>query len=269
LHGVGTLLASEFGASCCPSRVHIFHLLPTRQTFVHVGFVQPSDSRAGDNFGADLSMTSREFVVGSPRGSRGRVAGLPAYDHPGAAYIFRRGADGRWKQGQKLLPSEAAPGFGTSVAIDNDMIIVGAPKIEVEGLPAGPATADGHNAGGAAYVFVPGVGRYVQARKLRPRPDELFQYQDFGYRVSMFGPNVAIAGVRPYSSEDLFPLGLVVAYRRDGTSLLPRGLAQGHVVAASMALANNWLLLGVPYERSCPSACVGSAHIYDVNRLAQ
>jgi hypothetical protein len=47
------------------------------------------------------------------------------------------------------------------------------------------------------------------------------------------------------------------------------GIAQGHVVAASMALANNWLLLGVPYERSCPSGCVGSAHIYDVNRLPQ
>jgi hypothetical protein len=267
LHGVGTLLASEFGASCCPSRVHIFHLSPTRQSFLYAGFVQPSDSRAGDNFGADLSMTSREFVVGSPRGSRSRIAGLPAYDQSGAAYIFRRGADGRWKQGQKLLPSETAPGFGTSVAIDNDMIIVGAPKFDIEGAPAGSATADGHIAGGAAYVFVPGATRYVQALKLRPRPDELFQYQDFGYRVAMFGPNVAIAAARPYAPDGFFPFGLVAAYRRDGTSLQLHGIAQGHVVAASMALANNWLLLGVPYERSCPSVCVGSAHIYDVNRL--
>jgi hypothetical protein len=269
LHGVGTLLASEFGASCCPSRVHIFHLSPTRQSFLYVGFVQPADSRAGDNFGADLSMTSREFVVGSPRGSRSRVAGLPAYNQSGAAYIFRRGTDGRWKQGQKLLPSEPAPGFGTSVAIDNDMIIVGAPKIDIEGAPAFPATADGHTAGGAAYVFVPGAGRYVQARKLRPRPDELFQYQDFGYRVAIFGPNVAIAAAKPYAADGFFPFGLVVAYARDGTSLQLHGIAQGHVVAASMALANNWLLLGVPYERSCPSGCVGSAHIYDVNRLAR
>ena len=269
LHGVGTLLASEFAGPCCPSRVHIFHLDPTRQRFLYVGFVQPSDSRAGDNFGADLSMTNRAFVVGSPRGSRGRIAGLPAYDQSGAAYIFRRGADGRWKQGQKLLPSEPAPGFGTSVAIDNDMIIVGAPKVDIEGPPAGPSTADGHTAGGAAYVFVPGVGRYVQARKLRPRPDELFQYQDFGYRVAMFGPHVAIGAARPYAPDGFFPFGLVVAYTRDGTSLLPHGIAQGHVVAASMGLANNWLLLGVPYERSCPSGCVGAAHIYDVNRLTR
>lgn len=267
LHGVGTLLASEFAAPCCASRVHVFHLSPTRQSFLYVDSVQAVDSRAGDNFGADLSMTNRAFVVGSPRGSRRRIAGLPAYDQSGAAYIFRRGTDGRWKQGQKLLPSEPAPGFGTSVAIDNDMIIVGAPKIDIEGLPASPATPDGHTAGGAAYVFVPGIGRYVQARKLRPRPDELFQYQDFGYRVAMFGPHVAIGAARPYAPDGLFPFGLVVPYTRDGTSLLPHGIVQGHVVAASMGLANNWLLLGVPYERSCPSGCVGSAHIYDMNRL--
>jgi hypothetical protein len=267
LHGVGTLLASEFGAPCCPSRVHIFHLSPTRESFLYAGFVQPSDSRAGDNFGADLSMTSREFVVGSPHGSRSRIAGLPAYDQSGAAYRFRRGADGRWKQSQKLLPSEPAPGFGTSVAIDNDMIIVGAPKIDIEGPPAAAATADGHTAGGAAYVFVPGVGRYMQTRKLRPRPDELFHYQDFGYRVAMFGPRVVIAAAKPYAPNGQFPFGLAVTYARDGASLLPHGIAQGHVVAASMGLANNWLLLGVPYERSCPSGCIGSAHIYDVNRL--
>ena len=267
LHGVGTLLASEFAAACCPSRVHIFHLSPTRQTFLYVGFVQPTDSRAGDNFGADLSMTSRAFVVGSPVGFRNRIAGLPAYDQSGAAYIFRRGTDGRWKQGQKLLPNAPAPGFGTSVAIDNDMIIVGAPKVDIEGAPAFPPTADGHTAGGAAYVFVPGVGRYVQARKLRPTPGELYQYQDFGYRVAMFGPHVAIAAAKPYIPNGSFPFGLAVAYTRDGTSLLPHGVAQGHVVAASMSLANNWLLLGVPYERSCPTGCVGSAHIFDVNRL--
>ena len=270
-HFIGTLLATELAAPCCPSRVHIFYKYPTGNGFFYAGFVQPFDSRAGDNFGADLSMTNRAFVVGSPRGSRSRIAGLPAYDQSGAAYIFVRGAgtDGRWKQSQKLLPSEPAAGFGTAVAIDNDMIIVGAPKIDIEGLPAGPATADGHTAGGAAYVFVPGVGRYVQTRKLRPRPAELLRYQDFGYRVAMFGPSVVVSAARPYAPDGFFPFGLEVAYTRDGTSLLPHGIAQGHVVAASMALANNWLLLGVPYERSCPSGCVGSAHIYDVNRLPQ
>ena len=109
----------------------------------------------------------------------------------------------------------------------------------------------------SAYVFVPGVGRYGQVGKLRPQPDELFQYQDFGYRVAIFGPHVAIGAARPYAPDGFFPFGLVVAYTRDGTSLLPHGIAQGHVVAASMALANNWLLLGVPYERSCCSGASG------------
>jgi hypothetical protein len=266
---VGTLLATELAAPCCPSRVHIFYKYPTGSEFFYAGFVQASDSQAGDNFGADLSMTNRAFVVGSPRGSRDRIAGLPAYDQTGAAYIFRRGADGQWRQGQKLMPSEPAPGFGTSVAINRDMIVVGAPKTDIEGAPAGEPTPDGHTAGGAAYVFVPGATRYIQSLKLRPQPDELFQYQEFGYRVAMFGPHVAIAAARPYEVDGSFPSGLVSIYRRDRTSVLPRGIAQGHVVAASMGLANNWLLLGVPYERTCLSGCVGSAHIYDVNRLGQ
>jgi hypothetical protein len=149
------------------------------------------------------------------------------------------------------------------------MIVVGAPKTDIEGEPSGPQTPDGHVAGGAAYVFVPGATRYVQSLKLRPPPEELFQYQDFGYRVAMSGAHVAIAAARPYAVDGSFPAGLVSIYRRDGARLVPSGIAQKHVVAASMGLANNWLLLGVPYERTCPSGCVGSAHIYDVNRLAQ
>src|SRR6185503_10061959 len=112
----------------------------------------------------------------------------PAYDQSGSVYRFGRDRTGHWVQFQKLVPSEPAPGFGTSVAFDRDMIIIGAPKVDIEGLPAGPATPDGHNAGGAAYVFLPSAIGYVESFKLRPRPDELFKYQDFGYRVAMMGP---------------------------------------------------------------------------------
>jgi hypothetical protein len=85
----------------------------------------------------------------------------------------------------------------------------------------------------------------------------------------MFGRLIAIAAAVPHGATNgIFPLGLVVTYKRAGTSLLMRGIARGHVVAASMGLANNWLLLGVPYEQSCPVNCVGSAHIYDLSRLA-
>ena len=251
-----------------PSYVVIFELNSTGGFVPKLGIVGFPVGPSED-FGVDISMTDHSFVVGSPAGTRGRVAGVPAYDQTGAVYRFGRDRTGHWSQFQRLVPSEAAPGFGTSVAIDRDMIIVGAPKVDIEGLPAGPATPDGHNAGGAAYVFLPSANGYVESLKLRPRPDELFKYQDFGYRVAMMGPHVEIAAVRPYGSDGLFPFGLVVTYTRDGTSLLPRGIAKGHVVAASMGLANNWLLMGVPYERSCPSAgCVGSAHIYDVNRFA-
>jgi hypothetical protein len=225
-----------------------------------------------EDFGVDISMTERSFVVGSPAGTRGQVAGVPAFDETGAVYRFGRHPRLRWRQLQRLVPGEPAPGFGTSVAINRDMIVVGAPKVDIEGGPAGWPTADGHTAGGKAYVFVPTggpLGPYVESLRLRPQPDELLHYQDFGYRISMFGAWVAIAAVEPLQDGSAFPLGLVVTYTRDGTSVLPRGVARGHVAAASMSLANNRLMVGTPYERSCSADCVGSALIYDVSRFAR
>jgi hypothetical protein len=43
----------------------------------------------------------------------------------------------------------------------------------------------------------------------------------------MFGPHVVLGAAKPYVPDGFFPLGLVVAYKRDGTSLLPHGIAQG------------------------------------------
>ena len=249
-----------------PGYVIVFELNSTGSFVPKVGIVG-FPVGPDEDFGVDISMTSRQFVVGSPAGTRGPIAGVPAYDKTGAVFRFGRDPQGHWAQFQRLVPSEPAPGFGTSVAIDNDMIVVGAPKVDVEGLPAGPNTPDGHNAGGAAYVFVPG-NRYVQVLKLRPRSDEVFRYQDFGYRVAMMGSYIVIAATRPHGSDGLFPPGLVVTYTRDGTSVQPWGVAQGHIVAASMGLANGWLLLGTPYERSCQFDCVGSAYIYNINRFA-
>ena len=139
--------------------------------------MKASDGTAGDSFGASISMTSRLFVVGSPGG---------------AAYTFRRNSSGNWVQAQKLVPAVPADGFGTAVAIDRDMILVGAPSVDLEGGDRGSPIPDDHVAGGAVFGFLPGVSGYIESFKLRPRPDERFEYEQFGSAIAMSGTRIAV-----------------------------------------------------------------------------
>lgn len=257
----GTLLVSGYGSGS-PSLVFIYEL-SSNQGFVLRATVKPSDSVNDDSFGASLSMTAQEFVVGSPGGLDGRVErfGVPQFNQPGAAYRFRRNSSGAWVQVQKLLPAVPAEGFGTSVAIDRGMILVGAPKVDMAG--------DEQATGGAVYGFLPGTGRYVESFKLQPRADEHGSYLDFGYRISMFGERIAVAAVEPYGPESIFPRGFVYTYTRDGSSLLPRGVVDSHFVASSIRVVNSVLFVGSPVEATCPFGCVGAAHVYNLSRFTQ
>jgi hypothetical protein len=259
-HEAGTLVVTGHGSGS-PSLVFIYEL-NSNQQFELRATLKPSDSVNDDSFGASLSMTAKEFVVGSPGGLDGRVErfGVPQFNQPGAAYIFRRNSSGKWVQAQKLQPAVPAEGFGTSVAIDRGMILVGAPKVDMGG---------NEQTGGAVYGFLPGTGRYVESFKLQPRADDHGSYLDFGYRISMFGERIAVAAVEPYGPESTFPRGFVYTYTRDGSSLLPRGVVDSHFVASSIRIANNLLLVGSPVEATCSFGCVGAAHLYNLNRFTQ
>jgi uncharacterized membrane protein len=257
----GTLFASAYRGGTLPSVVYIFELDSTRK-FVGRGKLT---GPANELFGADLSMTATTLVVGSPGGrSRLRQSGL--FHHgPGSAYVFQRDSSGRWRQTQRLMAGPAG-GFGSAVAIDRGMIVVGAPQEDIEGGPRGEPVLDDHIAGGAAHVFVPVAGRYVETLRLRPRPDERIQYMDFGHRIAMFDGNIVIGAVQPYGAAEVAPGGFTFTYRREGSSVTPRGIAAGHPVAYSIGLFHNLVLIGAAASRGSRS---GSARIYDVNRVTR
>ena len=244
----GTLLACA-AREGLPGLVYVFELGTDGRFFLRAS-LRARDARPDDGFGRSLSMTKQELVMGSS----------------GAAYIFRRNSLGNWVQGQKLVPAGTAEGFGASVAIDQGMIIVGAPAEDIE---TEFDTPDDHWAGGAAYVFLPGVGRYVESLRLRPRVDEKDAYLDFGMQVAMFGRYITISAVGRPTFQRLATEGIVFTYTRDGSTVLARGIASAHLQSTSMALANNWLLVGDLGDQRCFFGCPGSATLYDVNRFRQ
>ena len=116
----------------------------------------------------------------------------------GAAYVFRRRSDGTWVKTQKLVAADSSPvsSFGAAVAIDQGLIIVGAPEHDCVGGDNGVfctgVSPDGAGAGGAAYGFVPFSGQFAQVFKLRPGSTEHSNYWLFGRRIAMMGKFVVI-----------------------------------------------------------------------------
>jgi FG-GAP repeat len=250
----GTLLAGAFRRTA-PSVVYVFERDSTGR-FVRRAKVKAADGTAGDSFGASISMTKRLFIVGSPGD---------------AAYTFRRNSSGNWVQAQKLVPAVPAPGFGTAVAIDQDMILVGAPSADMEGgASGGPPTSDDHVAGGAVFGFLPGVSGYIESFKLRPRPDERFEYEQFGSEIAMSGVRIAVKATGFRAPVTLTPDGLVFTYTRNGSSVLARGITSRQAEISAMDLSNNALLIGAIIESTvCRFVCIRTARIYDDNLFEQ
>ena len=90
---------------------------------------------AGARFGSSVAMDGSILVVGAPGDGPGGGA-------IGCAYVFER-IGGTWNQLARLngLPGHAGDGFGTSVAIRGNRILIGAPWNNVNGGQAGAAFA--------------------------------------------------------------------------------------------------------------------------------
>jgi nucleoside-specific outer membrane channel protein Tsx len=107
-----------------------------------------SDSAAGDQFGASVSVSGSTIVVGAEAKTVGSNA------DQGAAYVFTL-SGGSWSQTAKLTASDGAANdqFGQRVAVSGSTIVVAAPEHKV-----------GSNVDeGMAYVFVKPAGGWVNA----------------------------------------------------------------------------------------------------------
>ncbi len=108
-----------------------------------------SDKQAGDLFGVSVAIDGDKIIVGAPNEDTG---GTDA----GAAYIFKR-TGSTWLQYAKINLSGENSLSGTSVAIDGDTYVIGAPGIEsvsllkITGLIRSPG-GEGIYADGSVYI---------------------------------------------------------------------------------------------------------------------
>jgi hypothetical protein len=134
------------------------------------------DGEAWDRFGTSVAVDGYTAVIGA------------AYDDDngqgsGSAYVFTRVA-GLWTGPAKLLASDGASvdGLGTSVAVDGDTVVIGA-----------PADSDNDHRSGSAYVFTRAGGVWTEQAKLLPAGGAA--WDQFGWSVAVDGDTAVIGAI--------------------------------------------------------------------------
>jgi hypothetical protein len=147
--------------------------------------LRAADPQADAFFGSNVALSKNSLLVGMPSGSFDAKGGSPLLN-AGCAYIFGKDShSGKWVQEQKLVAKDRAVKdlFGTSVAIQGNCALVGAPNKDDNTLEGA----------GSVYVFSKQRWghRWKQKQKLLARDRE--QSGGFGHDLAIDG-NRLLAG---------------------------------------------------------------------------
>ena len=163
--------------------------------------VTASDSSmAGDFFGLSVAVDGDTMVVGTPNDGT---------FNNGAAYVFVGSGDA-WVQQAKLIADGPSPNddlFGTSVAIDGDTILIGA-----------PIANGGQPRSGAAYVFTRAGTDWEQQDRVTPA--DVTAGINFGTAVAIDGDRF-VAGAP--LANDTIDTGSAYVFARSGTDWVQQG----------------------------------------------
>lgn len=208
------------------------------------GTAPTAPAPVSSSVGTSLAIDSKRVVVGDP----GASTGGPFIWSGGIALVYDRPDGGAWSEPQVLAPTapQGLEEFGTSVAIDGEVIAVGAP---------GLATDNGTNEGGVfVYRLSHERGEIALEATLGPRVGG--PYEAFGRRVAAEAGAIAVLRVpelfgmpRPPGVETFArtsagewtraaefshpaPGSLVASFDSDGATLvMSRGRGSGSTVA--------------------------------------
>ena len=205
-----------------------------------------SDGDKNALFGDTVEIEDDTIVVGSYKADAGGANG------PGAVYVFQD-LGGTWTEVQKLSAGDlAGGGFGRSVDVAGDTIVVGAWKDSTQ-----------VNEGGSAYVFEDQDGVWVEVAKLLP---SLWGDGDwFGHSVGVSGDSIVVSAHK----NDLagFESGGAFLFQDAGAGWNEVAFLQSNDIASLdqfgqwLAIDGANLVLGAPFE----SNNRGAGYVFEVD----
>lgn len=205
----------------------------------------PTDAMAGDAAGLSVAISGDRIVVGSRKAAVASPTGPQSA--AGAAYVFR--FDGTsWVEESKLVatpPSDVHSNdeFGTAVAIDGDLIVVGRPKSDE--TPGTLGTGDS----GSAFVYrYDGTAWDKEAKLLATDADGGDQ---FGKTVAVSGDWIMVGALGDrISTVTGGSVGSVYVYNRQGSAwvfierLNASDAASGRLFGVSLSLRGDVAAMG-------------------------
>ncbi|MDY6783261.1 MAG: interleukin-like EMT inducer domain-containing protein [Cyanobacteriota bacterium] len=205
--------------------------------------------QSGSYFGYSVALGGDWAMVGQ------HYAKASRQEKAGAAHLYRL-KDGQWQHSQMLQPSDLKgnDSFGKSVAVEGEMAIAGAPGVSV----GGKANC------GAAYVFQLENDQWVQRAKLQP--EELGEGDRFGYRVSLHG-NIVLVGAWGSNEAGQPECGAAYIFHLENgqwrqQKLQPPDLGGGERFGSSVAVAENWAIVGADGTDSPGQEECGAAYVF-------
>lgn len=200
-----------------------------------------------DFFGRALAFDGDTVVVGASGDNRS------GFDS-GSAYVYFRGSSG-WILQQKLTASDraAGDGFGGSVSISGDSIIIGAPGDD-----------DNGNNAGSAYVFTRSGGVWSEQQKVTAADAAVGDA--FGKVVAFSGDSIVVGA--PTDDDAGTSSGSAYVFVRSSgvwtqqQKLTASDAATLDTFGASVAIHGDSIVVGIPGDDSTAGGDSGSAIVF-------
>jgi len=229
----------------------VYTVTVTRQSvasFAEKAYVKALNTDAGDEFGKSVALSGDTLAVGAPfessmaTGINGDQTDNSA-PKSGAVYVFVR-SGGIWSKQAYIKASntDANDQFGTSVALNGDTLVVGAPFESSNSTVINFGQSDDSASyAGAVYVFVRSGGTWTQQAYVKG--SNTAPSDQFGSSVALDGDTL-VAGA-PSS-------GKVYMFIRSNTTWTQQGYmnAVGIGFGWSVAVSGDTLAVGAPFESS-------------------
>ncbi len=216
------------------------------------------DGAAMDEFGYTVAIDGNTAVIGARNHST--VEADNPLSKSGAVYVFTREGN-LWYDEAKLVAKNAKAGdsFGTSVAISDNIIVVGATGVDIE---------EAEDAG-AAYVFRRNGGAWTQEAKLSA--SDPLEQANFGAAVAIDGYTVVVGANTKYEYPSLDG-GAAYVFRSSGgkswhqqAKLVPAEQKTGDFFGTSVAIDGNYIVVGATEANPHGFRGTGKAYIYSRN----
>ncbi|MBI3852806.1 MAG: FG-GAP repeat protein [Verrucomicrobia bacterium] len=164
--------------------------------WIQQAYLKASNTGSNDAFGRSVAVSGDTVVIGAygeasnATGVNGNQSNNSA-SHSGATYVFVRDSSGNWSQQAYLKASntDANDGFGYSVAVSRDTVVVGAwnENSYATGVNGDQSNNSGFSSG-AAYVFVRSGTNWTQQAYLKA--SNTGPGDNFGLSVAVSGDTV-------------------------------------------------------------------------------